>query len=212
MRKSEWLLVAVGILAFATGAFMEPHLPAMVASHWDAAGQVNGYLSRAWGAFTFPAIIVFVIALFLAVPRMDPKRNNIAKFRDYFDCLTITLAVVLYYFYALTLLWNLGYPIDMMRWFIPAFALLFYVIGIVLPHTTLNFTIGIRTPWTILSETVWRKTHAAGGIAFKISAVITLAGVLWPSLALWFLLVPIIASAVGLFVYSYVLYEGEKKS
>jgi uncharacterized membrane protein len=211
MKKSDWFLIAVGVLAFVTGALTYPYLPAMVASHWNAAGEVNGYMSRAWGAFLFPVIMVIVIALLLAVPHIDPKRNNIAKFRKYYDCLVMTIVVVFYYLYALTLFWNLGYSFDFIVFLVPAFAVLFFAIGMILPRTEPNFMIGIRTPWTISSETVWKKTHKIGGVAFKICGVIALLGIAFPGLAIWFLLGPIIVSAIGLVVYSYVLYEKEKR-
>jgi immunity protein, SdpI family len=95
---------------------------------------------------------------------------------------------------------------------VPALSLLFWIIGMLLPRTELNWMIGIRTPWTISSEDVWKKTHRAGGTWFKICAIIGLLGVVIPSEALWFLLVPVLAVAVGLVVYSYILYEREKKA
>ena len=134
MRKSEWVLLAIGVLGFVTAAVAYPHLPPVVASHWNVAGVANGYVSRAWRAFLFPAIIMAVILLFLAIPRIDPRRENIAKFRSSFDALTITLALVLYYIYALTLLWNFGYSFHFLQFLIPAFALLLFVLGMILPH------------------------------------------------------------------------------
>lgn len=144
---------------FATGAVAYPHLPAQVASHWNAAGEVDGFMSRGWGAFLSPAIFAFIAALLYAVPRVDPKRENIAKFRKYFDCFVVAFSFVFYYIFLLTLLWNAGYVFDFAAFLIPPLAGLFYLVGMILPHTELNWTIGIRTPWTMSSEAVWKKTH-----------------------------------------------------
>jgi uncharacterized membrane protein len=211
MRKSEWFLMLVVVAAFITGAVAYPYLPAMVASHWNAAGEANGYASKFWGAFLLPIILLFVCALLFIVPRIDPRKENIAKFRKYFDVFVASLAVVFYYLYLLTLLWNLGYQFDFLQFLAPAFAFLFYVIGEILPRTEPNFTVGIRTPWTISSATVWRKTHQVGGVAFKICGVIALLGAVFPGIAIWLIVAPVIVAAIGLFVYSYVLYAGEKK-
>lgn len=211
MRKSEWLLLLAAAIFFATGFAFYPYLPDQIASHWNAAGNVNGYMPRAWGVFLLPIVFILIALVFMAIPRMDPKRDNIAKFRKYFDYFVEAFAAVFYYIYLLSLLWNIGYQFNFTLFLIPALAALFYLIGVLLPHTELNWTIGIRTPWTISSDAVWKKTHIAGGLAFKICGVIALLGTGFPNLALWFLVVPIIVSTIGLVIYSYMLYERGRK-
>ncbi len=212
MRKSEWAVLIVLIASILTGIIFYPQLPPVVASHWDAAGNVNGYMAKGWAVALFPIILAIIYVIFLIIPRIDPRRENIEKFRKYFDYLILAISLFLYYFFALFLLWNLGVPFDFKVATIPAFAALWWIIGVILPHTQSNWFIGIRTPWTISSETVWKKTHAAGGRWFKISAIISLLGIVFPTSMLWFILVPIIATAIGVVVYSYFLYEQEKKS
>lgn len=210
MRKAEAFLLFMALLSFATGAVFYAHVPALVASHWDAAGNVNGYLSRVWGIFLFPIILVVVFLLLYFIPRIDPKRENILHFIKYYDYFLIGFSIFFYYIYLLTLLWNIGYRFNFTTLLVPPIAGILYLAGMLLPYTKRNFSIGIRTPWTISSDTVWDKTHHAGGIVFKISAVIALLGTAFPDYALWFLLAPIIASAIGLTIYSYILYEKER--
>jgi len=225
MRKSEWFLIIMVVVFFATGAWFYPQLPAQVASHWNAAGQVNGSMSRALGAFLLPIIFIILATLLFAIPRIDPRRENIAKFRRYYDWFVAAFAVFFYYIYLLTLLWNLGggsgasggvgsgvAPFNLSAAIIPPLAGLIYIIGMILPHTEPNWFIGIRTPWTISNDAVWHKTHQAGGWAFRASGVIALAGIFFaPAVAIWFLVAPLIVSAVGLVIYSYVLYERGRK-
>lgn len=211
MRKAEWFMLIILLAAVATGLFFYPQLPPVVASHWDASGNVNGYMAKGWAVATFPIIIAIMSLFFLLIPRIDPKRENIAKFRNYFDYLIIAISLVFYYFFLLFLFWNVGVPFNFIPAIIPAFSFLFWFIGMILPYTEPNWFIGIRTPWTISSETVWKKTHIVGGMWFKISALIALLGIVFPSVALWLMLVPILATAIGVFVYSYVLYEKEIK-
>jgi uncharacterized membrane protein len=126
--------------------------------------------------------------------------------------LIAAFALFFYYIYIVTLLPSVGYPIDIGKALIPALAALFYLIGTILPLTHPNWFIGIRTPWTISSETVWHKTNRLGGILFRVSAVIALIGLFFPDvIGLWFLIVPVIASAIAAVVYSYVAWEGERK-
>lgn len=212
MRKSEWFLIIMAVVFFATGAWFYPQLPAQIASHWNAVGQVDGTLPRAWGVFLVPGIFVILAALFFAIPRIDPRRENIAKFRSYFDWFVAAFAIFFYYIYLLTLLANVGYSFDLAAAVIPPLAGLFYIIGMLLPRTEPNWFIGIRTPWTISSPAVWRKTHQAGGWAFRAAAVIGLIGIFFPpEVGLWFLIALLIVAAIGLVIYSYVLYERERK-
>ncbi len=212
MRKSEWFVLILLIISVITGAFFYHDLPPVVATHWGVNGQVNGYMSKGWAIATFPIIIALLFALFLIIPRIDPKRENIAKFRNYFDYLMIVITLVFYYFFLLFLFRSIGVRFQFIEAIIPGLALIFWVIGMILPQTKPNWFIGIRTPWTISSSDVWEKTHELGGTWFKISAIISLLGIVFPSEAIWFILVPIIATAVITVVYSYVIYEREGKT
>jgi len=211
MRKAEWFMVIMAVVFFVTGALFYPYLPTQVASHWDSAGQVNGHLPKFWGAFLLPIIFVFLAVLFILIPRIDPRRENIKKFISYFDYFIITFTLFFYYIFLLTLLPNIGVAIDMRLAITVPMAVLFYVIGIILPKLKSNFLIGIRTPWTLSSETVWQKTHEFGGPLFKLTAIIALFGVLFPAYAFWLLIAPIVVAAIWLTIYSYILYEKEKK-
>jgi len=94
---------------------------------------------------------------------------------------------------------------------IPALGFLFFYIGMIMKHLKRNWFIGIRTPWTISSDKVWDKTHKLGGILFRISGVITIFGIFFKNYLLWFVLAPLLVSAVWLIVYSYLEYRKEQK-
>ena len=198
--------------SFVIGAAFYPYMPALVVSHWNAAGQPNGYMSRLWGVLVLPIVFLLVAIVLFILPRIDPKRKNIEKFRKYFDYFIIAFAIFFYYLYLLTLVWNVSDNFNLTSALIPALAALFYLLGFFLPHTEPNWTIGIRTPWTLSSEHVWKKTHQASGPAFKICAVFILFGVIFPSAAIWLIIVPILVVAIGLVVYSYLLYRKEGKT
>ena len=52
---------------------------------------------------------------------------------------------------------------DMGRPVLVGVGLLLAVLGNYLGKTTRNFFLGIRTPWTLASDEVWRRTHRLGG-------------------------------------------------
>ena len=94
---------------------------------------------------------------------------------------------------------------------IPAFAALFFYAGILIDKAKRNWFVGIRTPWTLSSQKVWDKTHQLGGQLFKLSAIIALLGLLSESLAIYLMIGPIILASIYLFVYSYWIFQKEKK-
>lgn len=208
--KSEIIKLLITIFSAVLGMYFYPQLPEKIASHWNTQGEVNGYMSKFWGVFLMPIISAFLWLIFLIIPRIDPKKENIEKFRKYFNRFIVLIFLFLLYLYILTLYWNLGYRFHMVQFLVPAFAILFYYIGVLVSHAEMNWTIGIRTPWTLSSEASWRKTHSLGGRLFKLSAIITLVGLFFPKITFWFTLIPVITFALFLLAYSYFVYRKEK--
>lgn len=207
MDKSTIAIIAIIILSFAIGIYFYPQMPDTMASHWGAAGQVNGYMSKAWGLFLMPVLSVILFLIFLIVPRMDPKWKNIEGFKNYYNRFILIVMTFLIYIYSLTLAWNLGYRFNMIVWLIPAFSILFFYAGVLISHSKMNYSIGIRTPWTLADKTVWAKTHRLGGVLFKMVAITMLAGMIFQGYAFAIMIVQIVAVTIFIIVYSYVLYR-----
>jgi uncharacterized membrane protein len=105
----------------------------------------------------------------------------------------------------------LGWPIDITSAMLLGVGAMFMVIGNVLPRTRSNWWIGIRTPWTMESESVWRATHRLAGKTFMIGGAITIIGALLPAdIRPW---VAMGALGIGGFipvVYSYLVWRRER--
>ena len=202
-KKTNLIIISVIILSFLSAFYLYPKLPDRVASHWNSQGQVDDYLPKIWGVFLMPAITLAIFLLFLLIPRIDPLKKNIAKFRNYFNWLIILIVVFLLYVYSLTVFWNLGYRFNMTLLMTPAVGFLFFYIGVILKHAERNWFIGIRTPWTLSSDVVWKKTHQLGAKLFKVAGIIAILGIFFAENALWFAIIPAIASSLFLLVYSY---------
>ncbi|MEE9406223.1 MAG: SdpI family protein [Candidatus Aenigmarchaeota archaeon] len=211
MRTAYLAVLAILIISLAIAAYAYPQVPDNVPSHWNAAGDVDGYMDRFWGLFLFPIILIPLILLFIAIPRIDPLKKNVAKFRAYFDGFIVIFAVFMFYVQLLTTAWALGYTFNMMVALMPAFAMLFFYCGILMEKSKRNWFIGIRTPWTLSSDRVWEKTHRLGGKMFKAAAVISLLGIAAGEYAIWVLLVPVLVAAFYPMVYSYFEYQKIKK-
>ncbi len=211
VRKSEILIVGIALLSFAIGVYYYPQMPEQMASHWNAKGQVDDYLSKFWGLFLIPITLVGLALLFMAVPRIDPLRENIEKFRKYYDGFVILFMIFMVFVYLQTILWNVGIKLSPNVFLPIAAGIMFIGAGILCENTKRNWFIGIRTPWTLSSDKVWDKTHRMGGKLFKIAGVIAIVGIFFQSYAVYFVLVPAILVAVYTVVYSYFEYKKEMK-
>ncbi len=211
MRTLEIVIVAAVVLFFLIGLYIYPVMPESVASHWDAQGQVNGHMPKFWGVFFVPLLAVFLAALFLAIPRIDPMKKNIEEFRGNYEKFILLLFVFFLYVYLLTIAWNLGHSFDMTALLAPGFAVLFFYSGVLIEHAKMNWFIGIRTPWTMSSEAVWDRTHKLGGKLFKLCGILSLIGAVFGPYAIAFVLAPVILASAYLVLYSYLEFQKEEK-
>jgi len=207
MKKSEMIVLVIILTSFIVGIYSYPKMTETIASHWDIQGEVNGYISKVWGLFLMPLLSLGLFLLFITIPKIDPLKQNIAKFRKYFDGFVILIILFLFYLQLLTIFWNFGFTFNIIQFLIPAFSILFFYLGILIENSKRNWFIGIRTPWTMSSDKVWDKTHKIGGKLFKIAAIIVLIGVLFESYAFYFMLIPIIIVVIYTAVYSYLEYK-----
>lgn len=209
MRK--WIPLLIVLAAFAVSAIVYPQLPARVPTHWNAAGQPNGYSGRFWGAWLIPLVLVGMWAVIWILPRIDPRGANYAKFQPAFEAIIIALMLFLAALHIIALRAALGYPAHMERIVPLGVGILLVVIGNLLPRARPNWFVGIRTPWTLSSDRVWEKTHRLGGKLFVAGGlIIIVAGILVSQWAHIVLIVVMLAITLGVMVYSYMEWKREQ--
>src|SRR5438128_8547500 len=209
--RSRWFGLAVVALAFAVSVWAYPGLPDRVATHWGLSGEPNGYSSRLVAVFGVPLLMVGLYALFRLAPRIDPRHTNYERFID--SCWLIVNAVVLFLggVHALIVANGLGHRVVVSTVVPLGLGVLFMFFGNYLRRVQPHWFLGIRTPWTLSSDVVWRKAHRTGGWAFFLGGLaIAATVVLPPSVA-----APIIAGAFAAIVaipvvQSYVLWKREQ--
>jgi len=209
VKLIRYAIIAGLIFTFALTIAIYPTAPDRIVSHWNAAGQADGYMSKFWGLFLIPIIMTGFVALFAVLPRIDPYKKNYEKFRDYYEGFILLFVLFMLAIQVQIILWSIGYQISPNLTFPVLIGILFIYIGFLLGHAEQNWFVGIRTPWTLSSKTVWKKTHELGGKLFKIAGVISCIGIFAGVYALWFILVPALAVAAITVTYSY--YEFQKE-
>jgi uncharacterized membrane protein len=202
-------IIGIIFLSFVLTFGAYPQMPGTIVTHWNAAGEADGYMPAIRGIMIVPLITIGLAALFAILPRIDPLRKNYEKFRNYYEGFVLLLVLFFFIIQLQVILWNIGVQVSPNLTFPVLFGILFVYTGFLLEHAEQNWFVGIRTPWTLSSETVWKKTHERGGKLFKLAGIVCLAGILVPEDAVGFILVPILAVAVYTVLYSYVEFRKE---
>ena len=187
-----------------------PVLPDVVASHWNAAGDLNGTMPKFWGLALIPVLMYGFCALFVVLPRIDPLRNNYQKFQDYYEGFVLVFAAFFFFIQLQIILWGLGIHMSPNLTMPVMIGGLFVYIGFLMEHAEPNWFVGIRTPWTLSSDSVWRKTHQRAGTLFKLAGALSMIGALAGIYASLFILIPAIAVALYTVVYSYIEFKKEQ--
>lgn len=211
MKKSYIIIIGLILISFIIGIYLYPQMPDKMASHWNAQDQVDDYMSKFWALFLMPIVTVAMFLLFIFIPKIDPLKKNIEKFRNYYNNLMVLIIIYMFYIYLLTIFYNLGFRFSMTQALIPAFGILFFYIGSIMKKLKRNWFIGIRTPWTLSNDNVWKKTHLLGGKLFMACGLLAFAGIFFPNYLIWIMVVPIIVVSLFAAVYSYFEFQKVKK-
>jgi uncharacterized membrane protein len=210
MKLIRHAIILVLVLTAVMTFIVYPIMPDVVASHWNTAGDVNGTLPKFWGLVLIPLLMCIFCALLAILPRIDPLRNNYRKFQDYYDGFILVFAAFLFFVQLEIILWGLGIRLSPNLTMPVMMGILFIYIGFLLEHAEPNWFVGIRTPWTLSSNAVWKKTHKKGATLFKLAGVVSMIGTVAGMYAWLFILIPAVAVACYTVVYSYLEFRKEQ--
>lgn len=212
----KWKWEGVGLVALLgvtlVTLFVYPQLPDPMPTHWNAAGQPDGYSSRVVGAWLLPGMTLLIYGLLLALPRMDPRRSNVERFQTTYALLRAGIILFMSFMQLIILYVAITGQDDLITLMIPlGVGLLFILIGNYLPRVRSNWFLGIRTPWTLSSERVWRETHRVGGRLFMLAGLLMLLTPLVPAAwRLWIILVVVLMGSLLPIAYSFWLFQNEQ--
>jgi uncharacterized membrane protein len=200
-----WVLIP-GVLA--AGLLLLPRLPARVPVHWNLRGQPDGWQSPLTAAVMEPALAAGVYLLLVALPLIDPRRRNYAEFAPTLRIVRWLVVLLILGLHASVLAHAAGLPLAPAAGARAAVAVLLLVLGNSLPRVRPNWFIGIRTPWTLSSDAVWRDTHRFAGPCLVIAGLLCIPLVFVP--AAWggaSELALVLAAVLVPAVYSYFRYQ-----
>lgn len=155
----HWIFIAVPFIYLAT---IYNGLPQKVPIHFNFKGEADDWADKTM-LFLLPAgLCLFIYFLMLIVPAIDPKKKIQqmgSKFFDFRLILTIFFSILSIYLLYVTKEGSIENPNIM----VSLIGLLFVMMGNYFQTVRPNYFVGIRTPWTLENEQVWKKTHRLGG-------------------------------------------------
>jgi uncharacterized membrane protein len=206
MRKytKELILWALMAVPFVYLAIIWEKLPERVPTHFNIHGVPDAWSGKTSLIFLPAALGIGTYLLMLAIPALDPKKKIQMMGSKYFSfrlMLTFSMTVLTTYLLYVTQVGSIKNPGILMAIIGGLFAMCGNYFQTIRP----NYFVGIRTPWTLESEHVWRTTHLlagrlwmAGGISivllsFILSSIPVLMAT-FISLTMVMVLVPVIFS------------------
>lgn len=171
------MIVAMLTVSAWAWSIMPTH--AIIAIHWGFDGRPDASMAATWGLLLLPAMACALTTLLAALPRIEPRRENLAaSWKLYFAGWIGGIAVLLVT-HVLVALNALGYAVDVPRWAILSVAALMAVLGNFLGKSRSTFFVGFRLPWTLSSEAAWEKSNRLAGRGFFLTGLVTMAVVVF---------------------------------
>lgn len=210
--RSRWFGLVIAALAAGVSIWAYPQLPPTVATHWSLRGTPDGFSSRLAAVSIIPSVILVMTGVFAVLPKVDPRRENYARFLSTYWLIANAVILFMLIAHGMIVATGLGYSVKIDRLMPLGVGALFIVLGNYLTRVEPNWFIGIRTPWTLSSDTVWRKTHRTGGWLMVLGGFAVAACAFLPYGAFVPLfVVAILVMAVIPIAQSYVLWKREQR-
>jgi len=209
MKKHVFPL-GITLLTLAAWLIALPHLPAAMPIHWGANGEADGFATKINAMILTVGIMALIYFIIAFIPRIDPRKENYKYFSKTYNILLNAVLLLFFFINMSTILQGLGYNVPM-SYIVPVIVgIIFIIIGNYLQRVRSNYFMGIRTPWTLSNENVWKKTHRLSGKIFFIGGLLILVSAFLPeeytSIIRW---VTIVFCVVVPYLYSYLAYKKE---
>ena len=137
-------------------------LPEQVPIHFNAKGEVDGMGSKNMLIYLSLGMTLGTYLLMLLIPKIDPK-NKINQMGKKFDTLRLLLVLFMSALACLIIYTSANTATFTINWVFIIIGMLIAVLGNYFQSIRPNYFVGIRTPWTLENEKVWKKTHRLAG-------------------------------------------------
>ncbi|MDB4934651.1 MAG: hypothetical protein JWP87_1623 [Labilithrix sp.] len=170
-RRVDMVSVGVIGLSAALTAAVYERLPERMATHFDLAGNPNGWMPRAMGAWFAPVFGLGLWAFIRFLPAILPKSDRRRLGDSSAPLVAAMTAMFMAAVHVLVLYVALVPGASLARAIWIVLGALYVALGLVIPRVKRNAIIGIRTPWSLTSDENWARTQRVGGYAMVIGGL-----------------------------------------
>lgn len=161
--RKEIPLWIIAVLPMAYLASIWNVLPETVPTHFNTKGEADGWGSKNMLIWLPLAMTVGTYLLMSVIPKLDPKKKLDQMGNKYYLIkmfMVIMMAGLSFFIIHSAKTGSIG---GEGKWIFVITGAMIAILGNYMPSMKPNYFVGIRTPWTLESETVWKKTHRLAG-------------------------------------------------
>jgi uncharacterized membrane protein len=210
--KKELPIIGIVLLPFVYLAYIWNQLPQEVPIHYNVKGEIDRYGDKS-ELIMIPILLPLLIyVLLLVVPYIDPKKQIQKMGNKYHSLklvLTLITSVLALFIIHSTKAESLANP----SFIFLILGVMYLILGNYFKTIKAYYFIGIRTPWTLESEYVWKETHKLGGKVWFVGGILAIISSLLLSVETnikVFLTITIIIALIPI-IYSYLLFKKQKE-
>lgn len=206
--KKEWYVLVLLLVPFAVSAYLWNDLPDIVPTHFNAAGEADDWGPKWINAILIPSIGIVTYLMLVFLPAIDPKKKIQAAQKP-IAAIRLFMSVFMVGIYAFVMSSSMGSTINFGIYVQTGVGALIFIVGNYINSVKPNYFIGIRTPWTLESPEVWKRTHRLGSKLWIVGGLIMM---IFPwfgfaSATLYFTIIMVSILAGIPLVYSYIIFK-----
>ncbi|CAB3389791.1 SdpI family protein [Kyrpidia spormannii] len=204
----DWAILVIALIPLIIAGLYWDQLPNQLAVHFDLHNRPNGFQSKGWFLVMAAGLNLGIAALMKVAMWIDPKRENYMKFSGFYQAFRLLMAAFLSGIDVVLIYYNLGQRFNIQLIVLGGIGVVFILLGNFMARIRFNYFIGIRTPWTLANEEVWRRTHRMAGPLWVAAGFLAFVSAFLPGdLAVWIFLAGTLAAALIPTIYSFVVYR-----
>ena len=203
--KRELPLILIVLLPF----FYLIYIWEQVPMHWNIRGEIDRYGDKT-ELILLTVLLSSVTYVFFLVFKIDPK-NKLRKMGHKFHVIKFLMTTFMSVLSLVIIISIKNASLDNTNYYLLVGAL-YIVLGNYFKTIRPNYFIGIRTPWTLESENVWKKTHKLGGVMWFAGGIVVVLSSLFFERQMTVRILTIVTGIISIvpLFQSYVLYQKEK--
>lgn len=201
-----WVLF---IIAITVACIALPNLPEKIPIHFNMAGEIDNYGNK-YMVFFAPMLILLFQVIAEISRHIDPKKDNYDIFKNYYYQIIFLIGFVMLVMQGITIAAAFGKNVHISTIMPIIVGILFTFIGNMMPKFKHNYTVGIRTSWTLANEQVWYETHRFAGKVWVLGgllvALIAFLPTPWKLIAFFTVIILMVIMPIA---FSYIRYKNK---